>query len=114
VHETCPIAHARAERAAEALPGPLRCGVYFAVGALSVVMGVVGIFGRYLRDYRERGVVSARVRTTSLGVMWLFMGLSGVLLWQHLWAVSVLVLTGVAVTAHLLALPTAGREAAGK
>ncbi len=148
VNETCPIDHARAERAAQALPGPLRRGVFFAVGALSVVMGVIGIFvplwpttcflllagwcfarssrraerwlhenrlfGRYLRDYRERGVISARVRTTSLGVMWLFMGLSAVLLWQHLWAVALLVLVGVAVTVHLVALPTADRRTAAE
>ena len=141
VNESCPIDHAAAERAANALPGPLRRGVYFAVGAGSVVMGVVGIFvplwpttcflllagwcfarssrraerwlqenrlfGRYLRDYRERGVISLRVRTASLSVMWLFMGVSAVALWQHLWAVALLVLIGVAVTVHLVALPTA-------
>ncbi|MHB1192242.1 MAG: YbaN family protein [Longimicrobiales bacterium] len=146
MNETCPIDHEAAERAAQALPGPLRRGAYFAVGAASVVMGVIGIFvplwpttcflllagwcfarssrraerwlhenrffGRYLKDYRERGVISAQVRTASLSVMWLFMGLSAVLLWKHLWAVALLVLVGVAVTAHLVALPTSARETA--
>lgn len=148
MNETCPVDHARAERAAQALPGPLRRGAFFTVGAFSVVMGVLGIFvplwpttcflllaawcfarssrraerwlhdnrlfGRYLREYRERGVISRRVRTTSLGVMWLFMGVSAVALWQHLWAVALLVLVGTAVTAHLVALPTAAAEAAGE
>ena len=146
MNESCPIDHEAAERAAQALPSPIRRGVYFAVGAASVVMGVVGIFlplwpttcflllagwcfarssrraerwlhenrlfGRYLKDYRERGVISRRVRTASLTVMWLFMGMSAVALWQHLWAVALLVLVGVAVTAHLVALPTSGGTAA--
>lgn len=145
MNESCPVDHAAAERAAQALPGPLRRGLFFAVGAASVVMGVIGmfvplwpttcflllagwcfarssrraerwlhenrLFGRYLRDYRERGVISARVRTASLSVMWLFMGVSAVALWQHLWAVALLVLVGIAVTVHLVALPSAPRGA---
>ncbi|HSW30079.1 MAG TPA: YbaN family protein [Longimicrobiales bacterium] len=148
MNETCPIDHEAAERAAQALPGPLRRGAYFAVGAGSVVMGVIGIFvplwpttcflllagwcfarssrraerwlhenrlfGTYLKDYRERGVISAQVRTASLGVMWLFMGISAALLWRHLWAVAILALVGAAVTAHLVALPTAARETAAE
>ncbi|GMV07905.1 MAG: hypothetical protein AMXMBFR53_41800 [Gemmatimonadota bacterium] len=146
MHESCPIDHEAAERAARVLPSPLRRGVYFVVGAVSVVMGVIGIvvplwpttcflllagwcfarsslraerwlhenrfFGRYLRDYRERGVISPRVRATSVTVMWLFMAASGVLLWERLWAVALLLLIGVAVTAHLYALPTATRASA--
>lgn len=146
MNESCPIDHAAAERAAQALPGPLRRGVFFVVGAASVVMGVIGIFvplwpttcflllagwcfarsspraerwlhenrlfGRYLRDYRERGVISAQARWASLGVMWVFMALSAVLLWKHLWAVALLVLVGAAVTVHLMALPTAARDPA--
>jgi uncharacterized membrane protein YbaN (DUF454 family) len=64
------------------------------------------LFGRYLRDYREHRVISTRVRTTSVAVMWAFMALSAVLLWERLWLVALLVLIGVAVTAHLYALPT--------
>lgn len=145
MNESCPVDHEAAERAARALPTPLRRGVYFTVGATAVVLGVIGmlvplwpttcflllagwcfarssrraerwlhgnrLFGRYLRDYRERGVVSRGVRTASLSVMWLFVGLSGVLLLEHLWAVALLVVVGAAVTAHLVALPTAAGEA---
>ncbi len=50
--------------------------------------------------------MSRRVRTTSVVTMWAFMGLSALLLWERLWAVALLVLIGVAVTAHLYALPT--------
>lgn len=140
MNESCPIDHEAAERAARVLPGPVRRGVYFTVGALSVVAGVIGIlvpvwpttcflllagwcfarsslraerwlhenrlFGRYLRDYREHGVISSRVRATSLAVLWGFMGVSAYLLLEHLWVVALLVLVGVAVTVHLVSLPT--------
>jgi hypothetical protein len=145
VNESCPIDHEAAERAAETLPGPVRRWVYFTVGAVSVVVGVIGIFlplwpttcfllfagwcfarsspraerwlhenglfGRYLRDYRERGVISPRVRATSVTTLWAFMGLSGFLLWERLWIVALLVLIGAAVTVHLFSLPTAAPAA---
>lgn len=124
----------------DTLPGPLRRGVYFAVGAVSVTLGVIGIFvplwpttcflllagwcfarssrraerwlhenrlfGRYLSDYRERGVISARLRTTSVATLWLFIGISGFLLASQLWVVALLLLVAIAVTAHLYSLPT--------
>jgi uncharacterized membrane protein YbaN (DUF454 family) len=68
------------------------------------------MFGRYLRDYRERRVISRRARTASLVTMWSFMVLSAVLLSGRLWVVALLVLVGVAVTTHLYTLPTAGTE----
>lgn len=65
------------------------------------------LFGRYLRDYRERGIISRRMRATSVTTMWAFMGLSAFLLWERLWVVALLVLVGGAVTLHLYSLPTA-------
>jgi uncharacterized membrane protein YbaN (DUF454 family) len=65
------------------------------------------LFGRYLRDYRESGVISGRVRTTSVATLWLFIGVSAFLLSGRLWAVALLLLVAVAVTAHLYSLPTA-------
>jgi uncharacterized membrane protein YbaN (DUF454 family) len=145
VNESCPIDHKAAERAAEALPNPLRRWAYFSFGAVSVALGVVGIvvplwpttcflllagwcfarsshraerwlhenrlFGRYLRDYREKGVISSRIRTTSVMTLWAFMGLSAFLLWERLWIVALLVLIGSAVTVHLFSLPTASTTA---
>jgi uncharacterized membrane protein YbaN (DUF454 family) len=142
----CPIDHERAERTVETLPGPMRRGVYFSIGAVSVVLGVIGIFvplwpttcflllagwcfarssrraerwlhenrlfGRYLKDYREHGVISPRVRRTSVMTLWLFITISGVLLASRLWAVALLLLVAVAVTAHLYSLPTAPRASA--
>jgi uncharacterized membrane protein YbaN (DUF454 family) len=141
--EHCPVDHDAAERAVDALPSPMRRGVYFSVGAVSVTMGVIGIFvplwpttcflllagwcfarsspraerwlhenrlfGRYLRDYRERGVISSRVRTTSVATLWVFIGISGVLLASRLWAVALLLLVAIAVTVHLYSLPTASQ-----
>jgi uncharacterized membrane protein YbaN (DUF454 family) len=138
--QDCPVDHDAAERTVDKLPDPLRRGVYFAVGATSVALGVIGIFvplwpttcflllagwcfarsspraerwlhenrlfGKYLRDYRENGIISARVRFGSLSVLWLFIGISAILLLEHLWAVALLLLVAVAVSAHLFALPT--------
>lgn len=139
----CPVDHETAERTVDSLPGPLRRGVYFGIGALSVVFGVIGIFvplwpttcflllagwcfarsslraerwlhenrlfGRYLRDYREHGMISPRVRTTSVLTLWAFIGVSAFFLAQRLWAVALLLLVAGAVTAHLYSLPTEAR-----
>ncbi|MGE0158087.1 MAG: YbaN family protein [Gemmatimonadales bacterium] len=43
MNQDCPIDHDAAERAAERLPDPIRRGVYFAVGSVSVGLGVIGI-----------------------------------------------------------------------
>lgn len=146
VNDSCPIDHDAAERAARALPGPLRRGLYFTVGWVSVVLGVIGIFvplwpttcflllagwcfarsspraerwlhenrvfGKYIRDYREHGVISRRARATSVTTMWAVLGLSVVLLGGRLWVVALLLLVGGAVTLHLYSLPTARPEPA--
>lgn len=143
VPQDCPVDHDTAERAVEALPGPVRRGVYFTIGATSVVLGVIGIFvplwpttcflllagwcfarsstraerwlhenrlfGRYLRDYREHGVISPRVRASSVAVLWVFIGLSAFLLASRLWVVALLLLLALVVTAHLYSLPTEPR-----
>jgi uncharacterized membrane protein YbaN (DUF454 family) len=140
VQNDCPVDHDAAERAVETLPSPIRRGVYFTVGAVSVALGVIGIFvplwpttcflllagwcfarssrraerwlhenrvfGRYLSDYRNEGVISARVRTTSVATLWLFIGISGFLMASRLWVVALLLLVAVAVTVHLYSLPT--------
>jgi uncharacterized membrane protein YbaN (DUF454 family) len=136
----CPVDHDAAERALGRLPGPVRRGVYFAVGATGVVFGVIGIvvpvwpttcflllagwcfarsspraerwlhenrlFGRYLRDYRERGIVSRRTRRASLVVLWLSIGVSSALVLDTPWLVVLLLLVAAAVSVHLYALPS--------
>ena len=136
---SCPVDHEGAERAARALPGPLRRALYLVTGGVSVVFGVIGIFvplwpttcflllaawcftrsshraerwlysnrlfGRYLADYRERGVISPRVRATSVVTLWIFIGISAIALGMP-WVAAFLVLVAGSVTLHLYTLPT--------
>ncbi len=64
------------------------------------------LFGRYLRDYRERGIISTRVRRNSLLVLWTFIGASAVLMVERLWLVALLLIVAAVVTLHLYTLPT--------
>ena len=138
----CPIDHQAAERAARALPGPVRRAVFLGVGSLSVSAGIVGIvvplwpttcflllaawcfarsspraerwlyenrmFGRYLAAYRERGVISTRVRRGATIFLWSAILVSAVLAAGHLWVVALLLLVAALVTAHLYSLPSEG------
>jgi uncharacterized membrane protein YbaN (DUF454 family) len=144
--EDCPVDHDAAERAVEKLPDPLRRGVYFSVGAVSVAFGVIGIFvplwpttcflllagwcfarsspraerwlhenrlfGKYLKDYRERGIISHQVRRASLIVLWVFIGASAFMFLGRLWVVALLLIVAAAVTLHLYSLPTEARAPA--
>lgn len=146
--QSCPIDHDGAEQVVDSLPSPIRRGVYFSVGALSVTMGVIGIFvplwpttcflllagwcfarssrraerwlhenrlfGRYLRDYREHGIISSRVRTTSVVTLWIFISISAFALASRLWVVALLLLVASAVTAHLYSLPSEKRAVASE
>lgn len=139
----CPIDHDAAERVVDTLPGPVRRGVYFGLGSVSVVAGVIGIavplwpttcflllagwcfarssrraerwlhenrlFGRYLRDYRERGIISSQTRRASVATLWIFIGVSAFLLASRAWAVALLLVIAGAVTLHLYSLPTEAR-----
>jgi uncharacterized membrane protein YbaN (DUF454 family) len=144
--QSCPIDHDAAERAAERLPDPVRRAVYFAVGAVSVGLGIIGIvlplwpttcflllagwcfarsspraerwlhenrlFGRYLRDYRERGLISTRVRSLTLVVLWTCIAISSFALFSRVWVVALLLVVACAVTIHLFSLPTEARPSA--
>jgi uncharacterized membrane protein YbaN (DUF454 family) len=146
LNQDCPIDHDAAERAVAKLPDPVRRGVYFTIGVVSVGLGVIGIvvplwpttcflllagwcfarsspraerwlhenrlFGRYLRDYRERGIISTRVRHASLAVLWSFIGVSAFLFLSRVWVVALLLVVAAAVTVHLYSLPTEVRSSA--
>ncbi len=71
------------------------------------------LFGRYLREYREQGVISSRVRTTSVAMLWVFIGASAFFFMSRLWVVAILLLVAGAVTLHLYSLPTERRIATG-
>ena len=141
--QDCPIDHDAAERTVNRLSGPVRRGIYFGVGASSVVFGVIGIavpvwpttcflllagwcfarsspraerwlhenrlFGRYLRDYRERGVISRSVRRNSLVALWGSIAVSALLVAERLWLVALLLTVAAVVTTHLYTLPTDAR-----
>ena len=70
------------------------------------------VFGKYLKDYRVHGIISTRVRLTSLAVLWVFIGASAFLLISRLWAVALLLVVAAAVTLHLYSLPTEARTPA--
>ena len=64
------------------------------------------LFGRYLRDYRERGVISPRVRHASLATLWACIGISAFVFLDRAWVVALLLVVATAVTIHLRSLPT--------
>lgn len=68
------------------------------------------LFGRYLRDYRERGVVSTRVRHASLVVLWSFIGITALVFLSRVWVVALLLVIASAVTIHLYSLPSEARS----
>jgi uncharacterized membrane protein YbaN (DUF454 family) len=72
------------------------------------------LFGRYLRDYREQGVISTRVRHVSLLVLWSGIGVSAFLLLSRVWAVALLLVVAAAVTIHLYSLPTEAHPSAAE
>lgn len=67
------------------------------------------LFGRYLRDYRERGVISTRVRHLTLVVLWSCIAVSSFALFGRVWVIALLLVVASAVTVHLVALPTEAR-----
>ena len=67
------------------------------------------LFGRYLRDYRERGIISRSARRTSLVVLWVFITASALLAAERLWLVVLLLLVATMVTLHLYMLPSESR-----
>jgi uncharacterized membrane protein YbaN (DUF454 family) len=66
------------------------------------------MFGRYLAAYRERGVISTRVRRGATIFLWSAIVVSAVLAAGHLWIVALLLLVAALVTAHLYSLPGEG------
>ena len=66
------------------------------------------VFGRYIAAYRERGVISTRVRRGAAIFLWSTILASAVFAAGHLWLVALLLLVAAAVTAHLYSLPGEG------
>jgi uncharacterized membrane protein YbaN (DUF454 family) len=70
------------------------------------------LFGRYLRDYRERGVISSRARHLALVTLWSCIGVSAFVFLDRAWVVALLVIVATAVTIHLVSLPSERAPAA--
>lgn len=66
------------------------------------------VFGRYLTAYRDRGVISTRVRRGATIFLWSAILVSAVFAVGHLWVVALLLLVAALVTAHLYSLPSEG------
>lgn len=69
------------------------------------------LFGRYLTEYRDHGVISHQIRRASIATLWLVLGISALVFWSRLWVIALLLLVGTAVSIHLLSLPTAVEDA---
>lgn len=63
-------------------------------------------FGSSLRNYHEHRGATMRAKVTSIGALWLGIGLAIYLLWPMLWIESVLLLIAILVSAHLVRLRT--------
>jgi len=70
------------------------------------------LFGRYLRDYREHGVISSRARHLSLVTLWAGIGISAFVFFDRAWVVALLLVVAGAVTIHLVSVPTERTPAA--
>jgi len=68
------------------------------------------LFGRHLAAYRDRKVISTRVRLGSLVVLWSAIGVSAVLVAQTVWLVVLLILIAGVVTLHVCSLPSEGTK----
>jgi uncharacterized membrane protein YbaN (DUF454 family) len=64
------------------------------------------LFGRYLRDYRERRGATVATKAVSIATLWLGLALSAYFIGFMPWVDVALVLVGLAVTWHLLRLKT--------
>lgn len=64
------------------------------------------VLGPFIRDYREGRGVPMRTKTVAIAMLWLTLG-SSILFWVPLWWVKLLLAgIGIAVTVHLVRLPT--------
>lgn len=64
------------------------------------------VFGRYLRDYKERRGATVGTKLVSLASLWAGMSLSAFLIEPPLWVDALLAAIAVGVTWHLLSLNT--------
>jgi uncharacterized membrane protein YbaN (DUF454 family) len=64
------------------------------------------VFGRYIRNYREGRGITFRDKAVSIGLLWLTILLSVLLVVRNLWVKIVLIAIAVGVSTYLLAIRT--------
>ncbi|OGS17215.1 MAG: hypothetical protein A2234_03795 [Elusimicrobia bacterium RIFOXYA2_FULL_58_8] len=66
-----------------------------------------GLFGGYLRRYRNGEGLPLHVKVTTISLLWLTLGASAAWAWpRRPWLAAVLALTGAAVTTHIAHIKT--------
>lgn len=68
------------------------------------------VLGRYIRDYREGRGMPLRAKIVALALLWGSIGSSALLVVELLWVRLLLAAIAVAVTVHLVRLPTSTRR----
>ena len=64
------------------------------------------LFGRYLRNYSERGGATPGTKAVTIATLWAGLALSAYLITPPMWVYAILAAVGVGVTTHLLRLRT--------
>lgn len=67
-------------------------------------------FGRYIRDYREKGGVGITVKIVAVALLWVTIGISACLAVELWWVRILLLVIAIGVSAHILSLKTIRRD----
>lgn len=67
-------------------------------------------FGRYIRDYREKGGVGVSVKVGAVALLWVTIGISACLAVESWWVRVLLLLIAIGVSIHILSLKTIRRN----
>ena len=67
-------------------------------------------FGRYIRDYREKGGVGIKVKIGALALLWITIGISASLAVESWWVRMILLVIAIGVSTHILSLKTIKKE----
>jgi len=68
------------------------------------------VFGDYIRNYSEGRGIPMRAKVTAISVLWVTIGISAYFFMPWLWVRILLIMIAVAVTIHLIRLPTLGKQ----
>ncbi len=63
-------------------------------------------FGSYIRNYRDHGGTTLRVKTASISLLWITIGISATFAVESWWVRVILLVIAVGVSIHILSLKT--------